>query len=84
MVTEFQALLLEQQDGQTSASIQRLSQDQLPAGDVLVQVDYSSLNYKDAMAVTGTGKIVRQFPMVPGIDGAGVAGDVDGRSGRVA
>ena len=62
MLTDFQALLLEQQDGQTTASIHRLTTDQLPAGDVLVQVDYSSLNYKDAMAVTGTGKIVRQFP----------------------
>jgi acrylyl-CoA reductase (NADPH) len=71
MLTDFQALLLEQQDGQTTASIHRLTPDQLPAGDVLVQVDYSSLNYKDAMAVTGTGKIVRQFPMVPGIDLAG-------------
>eukprot|EP01030_Chromulinospumella_sphaerica_P014290 gene14290-14083_t len=48
-----------------------LGNQDLPAGDVLVQVDYSSLNYKDAMAVTGTGKIVRQFPMVPGIDLAG-------------
>jgi acrylyl-CoA reductase (NADPH) len=71
MTTDFQALIVEQQEGQTTASLQRLTQDQLPAGDVLVQVDYSSLNYKDAMAVTGTGKILRQFPMVPGVDLAG-------------
>lgn len=44
----------------------------LPEGDVLVDVAYSSLNYKDGLAVTGLGKIIRQFPMVPGIDFAGV------------
>ena len=64
----FQALVLDQQDGQTLSSVRQLTREDLPAGDVLVQVDYSSINYKDAMAVTGTGKIIRQFPMVPGID----------------
>ena len=43
----------------------------LPAGDVLVDVAWSTLNYKDALAITGAGKIVRQFPFVPGIDFAG-------------
>jgi acrylyl-CoA reductase (NADPH) len=71
MSTEFQALVLEQQEGKTIASVKRLHDQDLPSGDVLVQVDYSSINYKDAMAVTGKGKIVRQFPMVPGIDFAG-------------
>ena len=71
MSTEFQALVLDQQDGKTVASVKHLHDQDLPAGDVLVQVDYSSINYKDAMAVTGKGKIVRQFPMVPGIDFAG-------------
>lgn len=71
MSTEFQALVLEQQEGKTIASVKRLHDQDLPAGDVLVQVEYSSINYKDAMAVTGKGKIVRQFPMVPGIDFAG-------------
>ncbi|WP_369115450.1 oxidoreductase [Edwardsiella tarda] len=66
------ALLLEQRDGQTHAHIHTLSGDDLPAGEVLVDVDWSSLNYKDALAITGQGKIVRQFPMVPGIDFAGV------------
>ena len=67
----FKALVLEETEGSTSAAIKTLSTDDLPAGEVLVAVDYSSLNYKDGMAVTGTGKIVRQFPMVPGIDFAG-------------
>ena len=71
MSTAFQALILDQQDGKTLASVAQLHDQDLPAGDVLVQVDYSSINYKDAMAVTGKGKIVRQFPMVPGMDFAG-------------
>ena len=67
----FKALVLTQQDGKTVAELKRLTEADLPAGEVLVAVDYSSLNYKDGLAVTGKGKIVRQFPMVPGIDLAG-------------
>ncbi len=67
----FKALVLDQVDGKTLPEIRELNPDDLPAGDVRVAVDYSSLNYKDGMAVTGTGKIVRQFPMVPGIDFTG-------------
>jgi acrylyl-CoA reductase (NADPH) len=67
----FKALLLEQHEGQVIASIQQLQLDALPPGEVLVEVAYSSLNYKDALAVTNTGKIVREFPIVPGIDLAG-------------
>ncbi len=68
---EFRALVLEQHDKQTTAGIRTLTVDDLPAGDVLVAVEYSALNYKDGLAVTGKGKIVRTFPMVPGIDFAG-------------
>lgn len=71
----FKALVLEQQDAKTHASIRQLTVDDLPAGDVLVDVAYSSLNYKDGLAVTGKGKIVRQFPMVPGIDFAGTVAE---------
>lgn len=53
-------------------TVQALDEDQLPDGDVAVAVAYSSLNYKDALAVTGKGKVIRTFPMVPGIDLAGV------------
>lgn len=66
------ALVLEQQDEQTQASVQNISPEQLPEGNVTVDVHWSSINYKDALAVTGKGKIIRQFPMVPGIDFAGV------------
>jgi len=68
----FSALVLRETDGKTSAVVEQLSTDDLPQGEVLVRVQYSSINYKDAMAVTGTGKIIRKFPMVPGIDLAGI------------
>ena len=66
-----QALILEQQDGKTVASVQAIDESRLPEGDVTVDIDWSSLNYKDALAITGKGKIIRNFPMVPGIDLAG-------------
>lgn len=67
----FKALVLDQVDDQTVAEVKQLSVDDLPNEEVLVAVEYSSLNYKDGLAVTGTGKIIRNFPMVPGIDLAG-------------
>jgi acrylyl-CoA reductase (NADPH) len=67
----FNALVLNQQDKRTTAAIEQLDDHQLPEGDVVVQVDYSSLNYKDGLAITGKGKIIRNFPMVPGIDLSG-------------
>lgn len=66
-----QALLLEQQDDKTLVSVQTLDESRLPEGDVTVDVHWSSLNYKDALAITGKGKIIRNFPMIPGIDFAG-------------
>jgi acrylyl-CoA reductase (NADPH) len=68
----FQAWLLSQVEGRTQAEFVRLPKTALPEGDVLVRVAHSSLNYKDGLAVTGRGKVVRKFPMVPGIDLAGV------------
>ncbi|PKF76606.1 oxidoreductase [Vibrio sp. vnigr-6D03] len=67
----FQALVLNQEDKKTIASIESLDDSHLPEGDVVIDVDYTSLNYKDGLAITGKGKIIRQFPMVPGIDLAG-------------
>ncbi len=67
----FRALVLDQQDGKTQAQVKTLQESQLPEGEVLVAVDYSSLNFKDGLAITGAGKIVNQFPMVPGVDLAG-------------
>lgn len=67
----FKALVLREVDGTTVSSIDTLTENDLPQGDVLLAVDYSSINYKDSLAVTGKGKIVRTWPMVPGIDLAG-------------
>ena len=68
----FEALLLRQgEDGRTVAGVETLGEEDLPSGDVLVGVEYSTVNYKDALAVSGRGKIVRRWPMVPGIDLAG-------------
>lgn len=72
MPDTFKALMLTQDDtGKTISEVRRLTDADLPEGDVLVAVDYSSLNYKDGLAITGKGKIVRTWPMVPGIDLAG-------------
>jgi len=67
----FKAVLIERDTQSYRAGIQSVDEAQLPAGDVSVRVDYSTLNYKDALAITGKGPVVRQFPMVPGIDFAG-------------
>ncbi|PSW55715.1 acrylyl-CoA reductase (NADPH) [Photobacterium leiognathi] len=71
----FKALVLEQEDKKTLAGIRQLETSDLPEGDVLIDVDYSSLNYKDGLAITGKGRIVRQFPMVPGIDLTGTVAE---------
>jgi acrylyl-CoA reductase (NADPH) len=68
----FKALLLTQTDDKkTQASLVDMDDAQLPARDVTVAVQYSTLNYKDALAVTGKGAVVRNWPLVPGIDLAG-------------
>ena len=66
-----QALVLEQSEGHTVATVKQIDADTLPPVDVTVDIDWSGINYKDALAITGKGKIIRQFPMVPGIDFAG-------------
>jgi acrylyl-CoA reductase (NADPH) len=67
----FKAILLDRQDDRTTARIAELEDSQLPEGEVTVRVAYSTLNYKDGLAITGKGPVVRKFPMVPGIDFAG-------------
>lgn len=70
-MSDFQALMLHEADGKVSASIQAVGDDRLPAGDVTVRVEYSTLNYKDGMILNGLGRLVRQYPHIPGIDFAG-------------
>jgi acrylyl-CoA reductase (NADPH) len=68
----FKALLLEKDDAGFRAGLATLDEARLPvAGDVLVAPDYSTLNYKDGLALTNRSPVVRAWPMVPGIDGAG-------------
>ncbi|MGB5767046.1 MAG: acryloyl-CoA reductase, partial [Arenicellales bacterium] len=80
MSINFQALVLEQEDRQTLAEVRELSIDDLPEREMLVRVHYSTLNYKDALAVTGKGRVIRKFPIVPGIDLAGEVVDPGGSS----
>jgi acrylyl-CoA reductase (NADPH) len=67
----FRALVVEDDGGSRSVAIRDVPMGQLPAGEVLVRVAYSTLNYKDGLAVTGKAKVLRGSPMVPGIDFAG-------------
>ncbi|MES2192311.1 MAG: MDR family oxidoreductase [Pseudomonadota bacterium] len=67
----FRSLQLNKTEAGFSAAITDTEDAQLPAGDVLVQVDYSTLNYKDGLAIANKGPVVRSWPMVAGIDGAG-------------
>jgi acrylyl-CoA reductase (NADPH) len=68
----FKAILLSQtEDKKTRAELLDLDDSRLPDRDVTVDVEYSALNYKDALAITGRGAVVRSWPLVPGIDLAG-------------
>jgi acrylyl-CoA reductase (NADPH) len=77
----FEALIVEKDDkGETSAGVQSIDESRLPEADVTVAVEYSTLNYKDGLCLTGGGGLVRSYPHVPGIDLAGtVEASADGR-----
>ena len=67
----FKAVLIQKDEAGYRAGVTELDDAALPEGDVTVRVDFSTLNYKDGLAITGKGPVVRTFPMVPGIDLAG-------------
>ena len=71
-MSTFKAVFAEQIEGKPKISIQQIDRASLPAGEVLVRVHYSDLNYKDGLAVTGRPGVIRKYPMVPGVDLAGV------------
>jgi len=73
----FKGILIEKNDDQYTASVQSIDESQLPEGDVSIDVAYSTLNFKDGLAITGKGPVVRSFPMVPGIDLVGTVTDSD-------
>ncbi|MEJ1355220.1 MAG: MDR family oxidoreductase [Candidatus Sedimenticola sp. (ex Thyasira tokunagai)] len=64
----FKGILIEKDDNGYRAALQEIDESQLPEGDVTINVRYSTLNYKDGLAITGKSPVVREFPMIPGID----------------
>jgi acrylyl-CoA reductase (NADPH) len=68
----FNAILIDKQDGTQSVRLTAVDEAQLPDAPVTVRIEYSTINYKDGLAITGKSPVVRKFPMVPGIDFAGV------------
>lgn len=68
---KYKALVVNEKEGQFSSSVQSCDTDLLPAGDVLIQVHYSSLNYKDALSAIGNKGVTKTYPHTPGIDAAG-------------
>ena len=75
MMKSFRALLIEDRDGRVCSDFVRMDEGQLDSGDVTIRVAYSSVNFKDALAATGKGKIIRRFPCIGGIDLSGTVID---------
>jgi acrylyl-CoA reductase (NADPH) len=71
-VADFRAYRIRERNGVLQAGFERLTLDDLTPGEVVIQAQYSSVNYKDALAATGRGRVLRRFPLVGGIDVAGV------------
>ncbi len=77
-LTMFKALLLTKHEDKTvSAAIEDVAEDRLPAGDVLVDIDYSTINYKDGLIIHNKAPLVRDFPHIPGVDFAGTVAESD-------
>jgi acrylyl-CoA reductase (NADPH) len=68
----FKAIVIEKDEAGYRATLKTVEETQLPEGNVSVRVSHSTLNYKDGLAITGRGPVVRKFPMVPGVDMAGI------------
>lgn len=71
-MTKFRACVVHERGGQVSAAIEEIGLDDLAQGEVVIEAHYSSVNYKDALAATGKGRIMQRFPLVAGVDVAGV------------
>ena len=71
-MSEFKALVVSEEDGKYISRVSTRHIDDLPAGEVLIRVRYSSLNFKDALSASGNKGVTRTFPHTPGIDAAGV------------
>lgn len=77
MNNPIKAIVIDKQDDNYSATLSSINSDDLPNENVLIDVLYSTLNYKDGLAITGKGPVVRSFPMVPGIDLVGTVTNSD-------
>ena len=76
----YRAIVVEKQGEEFAVRLQELSEGDLPAGEVTIRVEWSSINYKDGLALTPNGRVIRSYPMVPGVDLAGtVTESADGR-----
>lgn len=80
---QYKAFVVEEKHNKFIRTVQTLSTDNLPAGDVLVRVHYSSLNYKDALSSTGNKGVTKKYPHTPGIDAAGIVAQSDNDRFRV-
>lgn len=79
-MSSFKAIVIKQQEDEVIYGVEQISEEQLSQGDVLVKVAYSSINYKDMLAVQKKGGVIRNYPMIPGIDFSGtVVHTADGR-----
>ena len=73
MADTFKAFIVDRTDDQMVAGIREITKGDLPEREVIVRVDYSSVNYKDGLAIKGKGPILKSFPIVPGVDYAGAS-----------
>ena len=70
-MSTFKAFRVHNEDGKINSRFEQMSIDQIGTGNVVIKAAYSNINYKDALAATGAGRIMRRFPLVAGIDTAG-------------
>ena len=75
----FKAMVVSETDKKFSREIKQMALSDLPAGELVIEVKYSSLNYKDALSATGNKGVTRKFPHTPGIDAAGVVANSTSR-----
>ncbi|MCW8970625.1 MAG: alcohol dehydrogenase catalytic domain-containing protein, partial [Rhodospirillales bacterium] len=68
----FNAIVLDEAEGKVTSSFKTMTLGDLPEGNVTVAVEYSTVNYKDGMVLNGLGRLVRNYPHIPGVDFAGV------------
>ena len=75
MSTTFKALLVTEENEKVIRKVTERNIDDLPSGDILIKVKYSSLNYKDALSASGNKGVTRKYPHTPGIDAAGIVAE---------